>query len=493
MMAVENIESDPAVNEPSKVPVGCSNPLNSEQTHENDVHDLPEQSPMEEMSDEKKVDMPFGDKQMLALDPKSPLADNRHAMAVSPDGSGKASEGALDVSFLNAFDGNANPVSPLRSPSQSVSSPISPDAPTEQRHVSENGGSRSSEEVKSPAAACRSTAPTAIAPEDGSTKELDDTSQTPSEFGSLRAMFEGSAKGNSSKGLLFGEAFRQHQRNSMLTDKERQKEARDHLRGFVDSQFSGDRNNGEVDESHLSKSYTFHAPVDDSDVEIVPFKLDYRTVKYRVKTFVVHPQRGMLLLQSEGRSTIPGGSVQDLDFIEAYREGVADTLWLQLGAREGAARNLWELTGIDFRQNHSRLTPAVLYTKPQPDAKYQHLLKNQLEDTLYYFLQVSDKDFPQFTDGSAFIALSRDYSGFAFVKEPVGAEKILRDSDDVGPSSALALVMSHSVPTKATAHDPKESNSEPASTSDQKDVKAEQKALDKSEPVEGVVCCCGLW
>ena len=68
-------------------------------------------------------------------------------------------------------------------------------------------------------------------------------------------------------------------------------------------------------------------------------------------------------------------------------------LQLQLAARDGAARQVYESTGIDVRAKVDRLKPAVLRMNPPKDVNGIRLLKNENENRLFYFLQVSEVDF----------------------------------------------------------------------------------------------------
>ena len=56
--------------------------------------------------------------------------------------------------------------------------------------------------------------------------------------------------------------------------------------------------------------------------------------------------------------------------------------------KAGAARELWEETGIDMRQNLERLLPAALR---QSDT--ETMLSCELKKRVYFFLSVDDSDF----------------------------------------------------------------------------------------------------
>ena len=67
---------------------------------------------------------------------------------------------------------------------------------------------------------------------------------------------------------------------------------------------------------------------------------------------------------------------------------------LLLACRSGAARELFEETGIDMRGQLDRLEPAPLRKDPQMDEDgSRFLLSNELKHRLFYFLPVTDNDF----------------------------------------------------------------------------------------------------
>jgi hypothetical protein len=133
---------------------------------------------------------------------------------------------------------------------------------------------------------------------------------------------------------------------------------------------------------------------------------------------------GMLLLHSFDKNKppaecyIPGDSINEDDFLKAGEYGdVFKTLshkcltldllpptfkakqsghakmQLQLAAREGAARGLFDQTGIDVRHELDRLKPAVLRLNPPADASGTKYLKNEYENRLFYFLSIAEEDF----------------------------------------------------------------------------------------------------
>jgi 8-oxo-dGTP pyrophosphatase MutT (NUDIX family) len=142
-------------------------------------------------------------------------------------------------------------------------------------------------------------------------------------------------------------------------------------------------------------------------------------VDYRAFVFVVHHAHGVLLLHctrkvKKGKPPhfqIPGGHVDAADFSQAAEEasgGEFDAI-LQRACQVGVARELFEETGIDVRTDYSvnrataanpvssssRLIPASLRNvRPRVKKGNRKLLFNEYENRLFYFLTVTDIDFP---------------------------------------------------------------------------------------------------
>ena len=147
---------------------------------------------------------------------------------------------------------------------------------------------------------------------------------------------------------------------------------------------------------------------------------------------------------------------------------------LQLAARKAAARALYEGTGMDIRKKVDRLTPAVLRVPTQADAKSTQYLKNEYENRLYYFLQVSEDDFISASkDGSEglvepkgetetglFLRLSHGFSDFTFIRDPTDASVEFEQNGDPGAMKALSMIITqsqnHANPTKGTSYVRKE-------------------------------------
>jgi hypothetical protein len=285
---------------------------------------------------------------------------------------------------------------------------------------------------------------------------------------SVREKFEKSSRksGGGSFEYEYGESFRQKKRHEQLSEKERKEEAKVAMRGFNEKELNQGRTaSGEIDTSSLPKSFTFEMS---SFGSITPVdgvcRVDYKSADFRAMVFVVHRTRGMLLLQGSkasslnSRNNVPGGAISEEEFLDAAKQSGSPQVQLQIAARIAAARQLFENTGLDIRQQANRFKPAVLNVNPtmNPVRGFQYL-RNENENKLYYFLQVDEDDFSKLKDqqkdtlnakskkpsvdaGDEPVALklSNSYSGFEFVHDPVDATEVLKKD---GNDAAIALNM----------------------------------------------------
>lgn len=68
---------------------------------------------------------------------------------------------------------------------------------------------------------------------------------------------------------------------------------------------------------------------------------------------------------------------------------------LVVATKRGAARELFEETGMDVRKQLDRLNPAGLRPSATLDKSHKPVLVNEYKHRLFYFLLVSDDDFPK--------------------------------------------------------------------------------------------------
>jgi 8-oxo-dGTP pyrophosphatase MutT (NUDIX family) len=90
---------------------------------------------------------------------------------------------------------------------------------------------------------------------------------------------------------------------------------------------------------------------------------------------------------------LPGGHIDEFEFFAAAEQSSDSQTQLLLAARAGAARELYEETGLDVRNQLDRLEPAALRNDVEVDKHGKEILKNELKHRLYFFLPVTDDDF----------------------------------------------------------------------------------------------------
>jgi hypothetical protein len=111
----------------------------------------------------------------------------------------------------------------------------------------------------------------------------------------IRAKLDETAKKSPAAGFEFGEAFRQKQRFSQLSDKERAREAVTAIRGFDQVMYCGGRTaSGEVDTSHIEKSFVFEGTAEELRLHNGSCLVDYKNTDFRSYVFLVHRTRGRL-------------------------------------------------------------------------------------------------------------------------------------------------------------------------------------------------------
>ena len=126
---------------------------------------------------------------------------------------------------------------------------------------------------------------------------------------------------------------------------------------------------------------------------------DFKTQDYRGFLLLRHEEHGLLLLHCTRKKNkpphwqLPGGHIDEPEFLAAAAApsgGDDRNGQLLRAARSGAARELFEETGIDVRAQLSRLEPADLHrsSEKKPDR-----LPNEYKHRLFFFLTVTDRDF----------------------------------------------------------------------------------------------------
>jgi 8-oxo-dGTP pyrophosphatase MutT (NUDIX family) len=178
--------------------------------------------------------------------------------------------------------------------------------------------------------------------------------------------------------------------------------------------------------------------------------VDYKANDYKGFIFVVHPSYGMLLLRCSRKKNkgvhyqLPGGHVDEPEFLRAALESNDRDTQLQIAGKAGAARELFEETGMDMRKQLDRVVPQPF----QPENAKEDRLCNEFKHRLFYFLSVNDEDF--LTSGMAPLEElgkhlklkgSHEHTGWLFQPSPDEAVEMLEQHSGGKPSQVLKLTM----------------------------------------------------
>lgn len=156
-----------------------------------------------------------------------------------------------------------------------------------------------------------------------------------------------------------------------------------------------------------------------------------KRIDYTGFIFVVHEEHGMLLLHCTRKPKkghhfqLPGGHIDDHEF-EYVRDKhgaepntMTNAILLE-SCMMGAARELYEETGIDVRSQLDRLEPAALRDSKNGSSTLTCMLKNKC----YFYLSVNDDDFPK-GDGPEYKAPMDSAGGHLKVSEKIDSVKNL--------------------------------------------------------------------
>ncbi|KAL7564295.1 hypothetical protein ACA910_014357 [Epithemia clementina (nom. ined.)] len=194
--------------------------------------------------------------------------------------------------------------------------------------------------------------------------------------------------------------------------------------------------------------------------------VDYKNKDYRGFIFLVHKDHGLMLLHCTRKNDkpphwqLPGGHVDETEFLDAALKSQDPQTQLLLACKAGAARELYEETGMDFRSRLDRMEPAQLRRQSANNKKDEKAV-NELKERFFFLLNVNDEDFPS-TNGEAKAArsstralqapqgkagphlrllMSHEHSGFTFVLEPTRAAEMLIHHSGGKCSEALLMAM----------------------------------------------------
>jgi len=167
---------------------------------------------------------------------------------------------------------------------------------------------------------------------------------------------------------------------------------------------------------------------------------------------------------------LPGGHIDESEFLMAAENCQDAHAQLAMAAQAGAARELYEETGIDVRSEAYRLEPAALRNDTDMDEHGELVMTCEVEKRLYFFLQLKDEDFQQDSDpennnnanlvapmseiGSNLrLKLSVEHSGFEFEKDPEKAAELLKQHSGGKGSKALLMAVHREKKDKFTLNE----------------------------------------
>ena len=105
------------------------------------------------------------------------------------------------------------------------------------------------------------------------------------------------------------------------------------------------------------------------------------------------------------------------EFLEAAQTSNDAHTQLLLAAQKGTARELFEETAMDLREQLHRLEPAALRSEETTYQDGEVILTCEHKKRLYFFLQVTDDDFPSGVHGT---------NGFTCPMSEAGKELLVR-------------------------------------------------------------------
>eukprot|EP00554_Chaetoceros_debilis_P000651 CAMPEP_0194086642 /NCGR_PEP_ID=MMETSP0149-20130528/21896_1 /TAXON_ID=122233 /ORGANISM="Chaetoceros debilis, Strain MM31A-1" /LENGTH=273 /DNA_ID=CAMNT_0038769773 /DNA_START=167 /DNA_END=989 /DNA_ORIENTATION=- len=198
---------------------------------------------------------------------------------------------------------------------------------------------------------------------------------------------------------------------------------------------------------------------------------NYKKIDYRGFIFVVHKEYGMLLLHCTRKPKkgphyqLPGGHIDTFEFeyaAETLGPSAEENDILLEACKMGAARELYEETGIDVRGQLDRVHPAPLKSKHgsnsnlSTSSNHNFGLTCMLKNKCYFTLNADDDDFefplrakhqgllvhPDDMNGSHLtLKISDEHSGFIFENDPRKTiDRIQKHSGGTG-SVALRMTM----------------------------------------------------
>ena len=130
-------------------------------------------------------------------------------------------------------------------------------------------------------------------------------------------------------------------------------------------------------------------------------RFDISTNDYRAFCLLIHRKQGAVLLhctrkkQKPPHYQLPGGHVDSCEFkqISKSLSNYVTQEQLYFAARIGCAREVYEETGIEFRNRLEEFLPLILYDRKEGKPENETLI-NEYKNRIFFVCEISDEDFP---------------------------------------------------------------------------------------------------
>jgi len=189
----------------------------------------------------------------------------------------------------------------------------------------------------------------------------------------------------------------------------------------------------------------------------------YIDLDYKAFVFATHPTYGILLLHCTRKKKkgphfqSPGGHVDKEDYETAAStlgkspgdKGINESDLLLLAGKIGAARELFEETGLNIRTDLDRLQ--AVHLRDRDKSKEKHLYC-EMKERLFFKLCLKDDDFVlaganctslNSNPPDLRLRLSHEHQGFKFVASPKDAVGLLVQHSGGKVSKALQMAIEH--------------------------------------------------
>ena len=179
---------------------------------------------------------------------------------------------------------------------------------------------------------------------------------------------------------------------------------------------------------------------------------------YRGFCLLIHPDHGLLMLQCSKPKPnkpsphlqLPGGHIDNEDFDQfSTISNIKERIYM--ASKIGCAREVYEETGIELRQNLDRLLPIRLFSSSNK-SKLSNRFQNEHKHRLFFLVLVSDSDFPSSNESlnsliedtttntrHLKLQLSSEHTGFTFEQDPQKAIGLLKYHSGGKVSQALQM------------------------------------------------------